>query len=87
MQFSQLHQLMENDKIFKCLPHNFALALTVSEIYKFGIVYLQKVGNGHGVQFSKSHLLMANVKVDKCLPYIFAIALTVSQVKLINCLP
>ena len=33
------------------MTHIFALALTVSEILKFFICYLQKVGNGYGVHF------------------------------------
>ena len=32
VQFSQLHHMMANAKIYKCLQHIFELALTVSEI-------------------------------------------------------
>ena len=38
--------------------------------------YLQKVGEGHGVQFSQIHHLMATVKINKCLPHVSALALT-----------
>ena len=48
--FFQLHHLMANVKIYKYLPDIFALALTISEIYKK--MNLQKVGQGDGVQFS-----------------------------------
>ena len=35
--FLQLHHSMANVPIYKCLPHIFAPALTVSDIYKFQI--------------------------------------------------
>ena len=38
-------------------------------------VYLQKVGQGHGVQFSQLQHSMLNAKIDKCLPQIFALVL------------
>ena len=41
----------------------FALAVTVSQIYKIVSVDLQKVGQGHRVQFLQLHHLMAKVKV------------------------
>ena len=34
VQFSQLHHSMANVRIYQCFPHIFALALTVSDIYK-----------------------------------------------------
>ena len=40
-------------KINKFLVYIFALALTISEIYKFQIVYLRKVGQGREKQFSQ----------------------------------
>ena len=62
-------------------PQIFALALTVSEIHKFLICYLQKVGQDYGVQFCQLHHSMVNVKIYKCLQDIFfALALTVSEV-------
>ena len=69
---------MANVKILKCGPHNFALALTASEIYKFIFVYLQKVG--HGLQFLQLDNSMANVKIYKSLVHTFALALTVSEI-------
>ena len=44
VQFSQRHHLMANAKIYKCLPHIFALASNASEIYKFEICEIQKIG-------------------------------------------
>ena len=70
---------MANVKIYKCLPHIFALDLTILEI-QFKICYLQKVGQGHEVQFSQLYHLMANVKNYKFLPNIFAQGLTVSEI-------
>ena len=42
---------MANVKIYKRLPHIIAQAPTASEILTFKNCYLQKVGQGHGVQF------------------------------------
>ena len=39
--------------LYTCLPQIFALALIVSEIWKFNFFYLQKVGRDHGVSFSQ----------------------------------
>ena len=60
--------------------HIFALALTVSEIIKFTIIDLQKVGKSHEVQFSYRHHSMVNVKFYKSLSHIFALALAVSEI-------
>ena len=35
VEFSELHHSKADAKIYKCLPHIFVLALTVSYIYKF----------------------------------------------------
>ena len=58
----------------------FVLALNVTEITKFQICYLQKVGQSHGLQFSQLHHLIANDKIYKYLPYIFVLALSVSEI-------
>ena len=71
MQFSQIYHSITNVKIYKCLPHTFDLALTVSELWKLKKKYLQKVGQGHRVQISQSHHSMANVKIYKRHFYIF----------------
>ena len=71
---------MAHVKIYKSLPHIFALAFTISEIYKFEIVYLEKVGQGRGLRLSQSHHSMANAKIYKCLPHIFLLALTDSDI-------
>ena len=70
---------MGNVKIYKCLPHIYALALTVSEIY-FQFFLSKKIGKSHGVQFSQLDHSMENVKICKCLPHIPALALTVSEI-------
>ena len=59
-----------------------ALALTVLEILTFGIFYLQKVGQGHGVQCSQWGHSIANVKSTKVVPCICALALglTISEI-------
>ena len=41
MQFFKLNRSVANIKIYKCLEHIFALALTVSEIYTFNIFSLR----------------------------------------------
>ena len=69
---------MANVKIYKCFPHIFALALTISDIQKLKKNYLKKVGQGHGTQL---HHSMANVKIYKCLQHIFALALIISEIK------
>ena len=51
VQFLHGHRLMANVKIYKRLPHIFALALTVSGILRFKIFDLLKVGQGHGAQY------------------------------------
>ena len=53
---------MASGKMYKTLPHFFALARTVSEILPIEIWDLQKVGQGHVVHFSQLHHWMANVK-------------------------
>ena len=68
VQLPQIHHSMSNVKIYKCLPHIFVLALTLSDIYKFQICYHQKVGQWHGVQFRTTS--MANIEVNKSLFYI-----------------
>ena len=47
----------------KCLPHIFALAVTVSVTYKFQTCDLQKVRQGQGMQFSQLHHSMPIVKM------------------------
>ena len=66
VQFLQLHHSMANVKIYKCLRHIFALALTIWKIKFFLIFYLQKVDKGHRIQFLQLHHSMANVKIYKC---------------------
>ena len=61
------------------VSHTFLRQLLPSERC-FNFFYLQKVGQGHGVQFSQLHVSMANVKIYKCLPQIFALTLTVSEI-------
>ena len=61
---------MENIKIYKCLPHIFTLALTVSDIISYLIFDLEKVDQGHGVRFFQLHHSMAKVKIYKRLPHI-----------------
>ena len=80
MQFSTLQFDDKCQNLLNVSHTFFSKALTVSEIYKFQIFYLQKVDQGHGVQFSKSHHSMTNIKIDKCLSYIFALSLTVSEI-------
>ena len=46
----------------------------------FQILYLQKVGQGHGVQFSQGCHSMVNIKIYKSRPHIFALALTTSEI-------
>ena len=46
-------------------PIFYSLALNISEILTFQIVYLQKVGQGHEVQFSQWGHSMANIKIYK----------------------
>ena len=52
----------------------------ISEIKKIKIVYLQKVGQGHGVQFSQLHHWMANAKIYKYHPQIYALAFIISEI-------
>ena len=44
---------MTNIKMYNSRPVHFVLALTVSEILTFQILYHQKVDQGHRVQFSQ----------------------------------
>ena len=55
-------------------------ACRATEILKFQIVNLRKVGQGYGVQFSKWHHAITNVKIYKSLLYIYALALAVSEI-------
>ena len=66
-----MNHLMANVKVYKRLPHIFVLALTVSEILKFQILYIQKVGKGHGEQFSYWHYSMGNANIYKRHPHFF----------------
>ena len=77
--FCHLHRSMVNVKFYKCLPHIFAIAFTISEMIKFYIIDLQKVRQSRGVQFCQLHHLIANVKIYNCLSHISAIAKTVSD--------
>ena len=43
-----------NYRTLQIFPTHFFLALAISKIYNFQILYLQKVGQGHGVQFSQT---------------------------------
>ena len=54
--------------------------ITLSEISIFQKIYLQKVGQGHGVQFSQCQRSMTNAKIYKILAHNFAPALTVSDI-------
>ena len=63
-----------NDRYLKS-DHMFALALTVSEILKFHIFDLEKVGQGHFVYHS-----LANIQIYKVALHIFTLALTVLQI-------
>ena len=40
VQFSQLDHSMANVQIYKCLPHMFALSLTISDIYIYIYIYI-----------------------------------------------
>ena len=40
----------------------------------FNILYLQDLGQGHGVQFTQLHHSMANIKICICHPPSFALA-------------
>ena len=61
-------------------PQNFWASSYRFSYLIFLIVYIQKIGLGHGVQFSRLHHSMVNVKIYKCLPQICALALTVSEI-------
>ena len=62
----------------------FALAFTVSEILKFKMFDLQKVGQGYVVQFSHCWPSMANIKIYKNHPmYFLVLDLTVADIHLI----
>ena len=79
VQFSQLHHSMTNVKIYKCLQHIFALALTISEIYIFKNFLPPKIrSRSWSAIFAITP--KANVKIYKCLPQIFALALTISDI-------
>ena len=62
---------MANIDIYKRLTSHFSLALTVSEILTVWMFYLEKVGQGQGIQLSQWRHLMANIKIFKRHPYIF----------------
>ena len=63
----------------KIFQHIFALALTLSEMLTFKIVYLQKVDQGNRAQFSQCCPLMAHIEIDKSHPMHFSLALTISE--------
>ena len=52
-------------KIYKSFPHIIAQAFPVNEILTFKILYLEKVGQGHGLQLSQWRHSMANIKIIK----------------------
>ena len=80
-------QFHRNVKIYKCLPHNFASALTIWE-YNFFLNFIPSKSQGQGVQFSQWHHSMANVQIQKCLPHTFALPLTISgDIKIVNFVP
>ena len=62
---SQWHHSMANVKIYKGLPHIFALALTVSKILTLQIFTFKKVGQGHGLEHSQWRPSMENIKIYK----------------------
>ena len=74
---------MANVRIYKGLLHNFALALTVSEILTFIFFYIQKVGQGHGVQFLQRRYSMANVRIHKHHYFTFLIVAKMRPVRTI----
>ena len=66
---------------YKRLPFIFVLALTLSEILKFSISYLQKISQGHRVQFLQGCHSMTNVKIYKSRPmHFFALARAISEI-------
>ena len=72
-------------RYFKCAKTTYSHTLlrcsTVSEILTFKIVYLQKVGQGHGVKFfSRKHIDGIYQNLQKNPTYIFALALTISVI-------
>ena len=58
----QLHNSMAYVEIYKCLLQIFAFALIVSEIQKFQIIDIQKVGQSDGVQTRQIRHSMAKSK-------------------------
>ena len=54
---------MQVSKSIKDLSDMFAVALTINEILIFEILYLEKVGQGHGLQLSQWRHSMANIKI------------------------
>ena len=60
--------------------YNFCSDNIRLQISKSKNVYLQKIGQGHGVKFSQLRHSMADVEIYKCLPHIFALAPTVSEI-------
>ena len=75
---STILTMMANVKIYRYLPHIFAIALTVSEIWQFLIFCSSKSRSRSWSIFLQWHYLMANTKIYKCLSLIFESALTVS---------
>ena len=71
---------MANVKINNCLKHIFAITLTISDILKIQNLFIQKVGQGHGVQFSQWYHSVLKGQVHKYLPHIFPLVLIVSDI-------
>ena len=81
------HHSMATGKIYKCLPHIFVLALTITDIkiYRFD---LSKVGQGHVLQFSQWRHSMANVKMYTKASHIFLrYSHCFRDINIENCLP
>ena len=78
--YLQWYHSLTNIQIFKSRSVDFCASSHRFIVKKIGLFYLQKVGQGHGVQFSQLHHLMANVNIYKCLKHIFALAFTVSEI-------
>ena len=63
--FSHLHHLRANVENYRYLPRIFALALTVSKMYKFQIFHLHKVVKVAACNLTQLNKSTANVKVYK----------------------
>ena len=73
--FLQWGHSMTNIKTYNSCHMHFCANLTVSEILRFQIVYLQKVGHGHGVYFLQWSIRWQIWKPTKAIQCIFALAL------------